>query len=618
MPPLPDFFPRTDIWATLIPDFQFMKWRGNRFLHAFGRLRKGVSPLQATQELTAIVHRAPETPAGLGIKLSPLQSDVVGPSNSRMLGMLMGAVGLVLLIACVNVATLLLARGEARKQEISIRVALGAGRLRLLQQLCTENLVLALLGGLGGMALGYWLLRLLRAMWAGQLPRTENVGINLSVLAFTAGVALLASLIFGLTPSLAAIRTHFQNAMGAGSRVGGSFNHARRNLLIVTEVALSLVLVIASGLLLRSLWKASRADLGFVPDHLVVAYLRLNNEDPTGPAFYQQMLAEVPQSPGVQSAAVADCTPGKTSPLASLTFTDRAPDPQNVPSAAGCWVSADYFRTTQTPILSGRAFTAGDNLDSHPVVIINQALARRYWPGKDPLGSVIEVSYFGPGRRPTGAATRREIVGVAADVRRVGEMDEPQVYMPFTQDETKHVLWAMNLFVRSKGDDAMAAASARANVRALNRGLPVNFRAMEEVLGESLAPRRMTLLLLGGFAAIALLLSAIGIHGVVAYSVSRRTREIGVRIALGAERANVTGMILREMLKPVVAGLVIGAAGALACGRLISGMLYGTRMAEPLVLASCAALMLAVGFAAAWLPARGAASIDPIQALRAE
>lgn len=618
MPPLPDFFPRTDIWAALIPDFEFMKWRGNRFLHAFGRLRPGISPSHAEQELTAIVHRAPETPARLAITLSSMHSDLVGRNNSRLLAMLMGAVGLVLLIACVNVATLLLARGEARKQEIAVRVALGAGRLRLLQQLCTENLALALLGGVAGTALGYWLLRLLLLVWAGQLPRTENIAINSSVLAFTAAVVVLASLIFGLTPSVALIKTQFQNLIGTGFRAAGSLNRVRRNLLIVTEVALSLVLVIASGLLLRSLWKAARADLGFVPDHLIAAYLRLNNEDPTAPAFYQQLLAELPQLPGVHSAAVADCTPGMRSALASLSFPDRAPDPQNVPSAAGCWVSADYFRTSETPILSGRAFSAADNLDSRPVVIINQALARRYWPGQDPLGKVISVSYFGPGRRPTGAATRREVVGVAADVRRVGEMDEPQVYLPFTQDETKHVMWAMNLYVRSKGDDAVAAASARAKVRALNSGLPVTFRGMEEVLGQSLAPRRMTAFLLGGFAVIALLLSAIGIHGVVAYSVSRRTREIGVRIALGAARGSVTRMILSEMLKPILAGLLIGAAGALACARLIAGMLYGTRMTDPLVLAGCAALMLAVGFAAAWLPARGAASIDPIQALRVE
>ncbi|HEX7285040.1 MAG TPA: ABC transporter permease [Candidatus Angelobacter sp.] len=618
MPRLPDFYPRTDIWATLIPDFEFMKWRSNRFLQGFGRLRSGVAPSQAEQELTAIAHRAPETPAGLAITLSAMQSDVVGRNNSRLLAMLIGAVGLVLLIACVNVATLLLARGEARKQEIAVRVALGAGRLRLLQQLCTENLTLALLGGLAGAALGFYLLRLLLLVWAGQLPRTENVAMNFPVLAFTAAIAVLASLIFGLTPSLALIRTHFQNAIGIGFRAASSLNRVKRNLLIIAEVALSLVLVIASGLLLRSLWKVARADLGFVPDHLVAAYLRLNNEDPTAPAFYQQLLAELPQLPGVRSAAVGDCTPGMKSALASLSFSDRAPDPQNVPSAAGCWISPDYFRTTETAILVGRSFTAADNLDTHPVVIINQALARRYWPGQDALGKVITVSYFGPGRRPTGAATGREVVGIAADVRRVGEMDEPQVYLPFTQDETKHVLWGMNLFVRSKGDDAAAAASARATVHALKNGIPVTFRGMEDVLGQSLAPRRMTVFLLGGFAAMALLLSAIGIHGVVAYSVSRRTREIGVRIALGAARESVTRMILFEMLKPILAGLLMGAAGALACSRLISGMLYGTRMTEPLVLASCGVLMLAVGFAAAWLPARSAASIDPIQALRAE
>ena len=617
MPRLPDFFPETDVWAKLDPDFPFMKWRGNRYLRVFGRLKHGVSKEQAEQELTAILRRPAGNPPNLNISLSALREDLVGSRVRPILILLMSAVGVVLLIACVNVATLLLARSEVRRQEIDLRIMLGAGRLRLLQQLFTENLMLACLGGLLGTLLALGLTRLLLHIGSEQLPRNQNINISLPVLLFTLLITVTASLLFGMVPALALIREHRAVALG-GSRAVQAMRRPRRNLLVISEVGLSLMLIIGAGLLLRSLGKLVRQDLGFAPDHLLLTGMRLPNEDPTVAGFYQRLLEEVPQLPGVHAAAVADCVPGGQSGYyANLVFPDRAADPSHIPSVSGCWTSADYFRVTGTALLRGRSFTAHDTTDAPPVAIVNQSLVQQYWPSQDPIGKFVAVTYVGPGRRIDGSEKLRQVVGVVADVKRQGEAGQPAIYMPFEQDPTHHVLNSMVLFVRTSGISGVSE-ELRVKMRGLRPDLPVDIRSMELRLWEALAPRRFTLLLLSGFALLALLLAAVGIHGVVAYSVSRRRREIGVRMALGAARETVVGMVLKEILKLVTIGLIAGAIGTLACSRFIAGMLYGTGAADPVVLLSCAAIMLAVGCLAAWLPARRAASINPIEALRVE
>jgi len=616
MPRLPDFYPQTDVWAKLDPDFEFMKWRGNRFLQMYGRLKHGVSKAQAEQELTAILRRNPETPTGLTVALSPLRDALVGKARPILL-LLMAAVGLVLLIASVNVATLLLARGETRAHEMDLRITLGAGRWRLLQQLFTENLTLALLGGLAGTALAVGLTRLLLRIGSEDLPRNQNIVIDSYVLGFTLFITVATSILFGLAPSMALVRNHRVASLGGGSRATRSLRRPRRNFLIVSEVGLSLVLIIASGLLLRSLWKLVHTHLGFQPERLFATFMRLPNEDPTVAGFYQRLLSELPELPGVEAAAVSDCVPGIQAAAASLSFSDRATDPAHLPTASGCWISADYFRATGTPLISGRFFTEHDNMNNMPVAIINQSLARRYWPDQEPIGKFLAVGYLGAGRRPEGSEKPRQIVGVVTDVNRLGERGESLVYMPFTQDETKHVLWAMILYVKSRGASDVTAP-VKAKLHSLRPDLPVTMASMEAKLSQTLAPRRFTLLLLSGFALLALVLAAVGIHGVVAYSVSRRTREIGVRMALGARRGSVVNMMIEEVLRPLGAGVILGAVAALACSRFIAGMLYGTRPAEPVVLISCSAIMLAVAVVAAWLPARRAASIDPMEALRTE
>src|SRR5262249_10801886 len=350
MPRLPDFFPETDVWVTLVPQFEFMRWRGNRFLRVFGRVKHGVSTAQAEQELTAILRRAPENPPNLNAALSPLRDDLVGGRIRSILVLLMSAVAMVLLIASVNVATLLLARSEARRDEIDLRIMLGAGRLRLLQQLFTENLALGVLGGLLGTFFAFWLTRLLLHIGSEQLPRNQNIAINFFVLFFTLLITVGASLLFGMAPALALIREHRAVAM-SGSRATQAMRRPRRSFLVVSEVGLSLVLIIGTGLLLRSLRTLVRENLGFAPDHLLVTYMRLPHGDPTVPALYQRLLEELPQLPGVQAAAVADCVPGMESAYsAKLSFPDRAPDPAQVPSVAGCWISADYFPATGSAV----------------------------------------------------------------------------------------------------------------------------------------------------------------------------------------------------------------------------------------------------------------------------
>lgn len=623
MPPLPDIYSQTEIWAQLIPDFQFMKWRGNRFMGVVGKLKPGVSVEQGQEDLTAILRRAPETPADMQVDLVPFKKVLVG-NVTPILGVLMAAVALVLLIACMNIATLLLARSQSRRQEIAVRISLGASSRRLLQQLLTENLILALLGGAVGILLASAVMKLIVSVGAQQLPRTHNVSIDLLVLGFTLLIACVTSLIFGLTPSWALLKTNLDSTLRSGRSDAGSWRKSRRGLLIVAEVSLSVILLVGSGLLLRTISNLLHSDLGFQPDHLLFAHLRLSYEGPTANQkelnFYDQLFTKVPAISGLNSVGVADCTPGIFAETANLTMSDRPVDPNNKPTALGCWISADYFRATGTPLLNGRFFKQHDIADSPLVAIISQSLARRYWPNQDPLGKRISVDYTGPGRRTDGQTRWREIVGVVGDVKQHGldESASPAIYLPFYQDETKHVYRSMRLYARTSGDPAAVRGMIRSNLRDIEPNLPVTLRSMEEYLAESVGPRQFTLQLFSGFALLAAVLAGFGIYGVVAYSVNRRTREIGLRMALGADRIRVLVLILKEVLVPVLAGLGIGSIGAIMGSRLARGILYQAPGSDPVVLVTTAAIMLLVAGMAAFLPAYRAAATNPVGALRSE
>ncbi len=622
MPPLPDIYPQTDVWPTLVPDFQFMKWRGNRFLDVIGRLKPDVSPRQAEEDLTSILRRAPETPAGFQEKLVPLKTELVGNAKS-ILAVLMSAAGLVLLIACVNVANLLLARSENRKQEMAIRVSLGAGRYRIMQQLFTENLVIALMGGLAGLYLASNATTLIAAAGSSQLPRSSEVGINLSVLFFTLLVACLTSVLFGFTPSLALLKTDLNSALRAGRSDSGSWNRSRRTLLIVAEVSLSVVLLVGAGLLMRSLTNLMRLDLGFQPDHLLTSHLRLADGGFATPyqlSFYNRLLTELPEKPGVASVGVADCMPGLRAATASLMLASRPVDPNHLPAASGCWISSDYFRATGTPLISGRFFDRRDTGSAPLVAIIGNALARRYWPTEDPIGKRINVSYTGPGRSSDGQIRWREIVGVVADVKQHGldESPEPAVYLPFYQDETGHVYRSMHLFVRGQTDSINLSGSIRAGLRAIEPNLPITIQPITEVLSQSVGPRHFTLLLVSSFAGLATLLAGSGIYSVVTYAVARRTKEIGLRMALGASRGRMLRMVLKEVIVPVIAGSALGGLFAVAASGWMGSILYRTPAADPMVLAATVAIMLFVALAASSIPAYRAASTEPLAALRSD
>jgi predicted permease len=621
-PPLPDMYPQTDVWPTLVPDFQFMKWRGNRFLDVIGRLKPGVSPGQAEDDLTAILRRAPETPAGMQESLAPLKTELIGGAKS-ILAVLMGAAGLVLLIACVNVATLLLARSENRKQEIAVRISLGASRFRIMQQLFTENLAIALMGGLVGVFLASNATTLIVAAGSSQLPRSSDVGINLTVLVFTLAIACLTSVLFGFTPSLALLKTDLNSALRAGRSDPGSWNRSRRTVLMVAEVSLSVMLLVGTGLLMRSLTNLMRLDLGFQPDHLFTSHLRLADGGFATPHqlnFYNRIFAELPQKPGVGAVGVADCVPGLRAATASLRMADRAVDPRHLPAASGCWISADYFRATGTPLINGRFFDQRDGASAPLVAIINNAMARRYWPTEDPIGKQINVSYTGPGRTSDGQIRWRQIVGVVADVKQHGLDEKPDaaVYLPFYQDETGHVYRSMHLFVRGERDSMNLPGTIRASLQAIEPDLPITVQPMTEVLSQSVGPRHFTLLLLSSFATLATLLAGFGIYGVVTYAVARRTREIGLRMALGATRGRMLRMVLSEVVTPVIAGSALGGLFAMAGSGWMNGVLYRTPPVDPMVLLSTVAIMLCVALAAASLPAYRAASIDPFRALHSE
>lgn len=621
-PPLPDIYPQTDVWPTLVPDFQFMKWRGNRFLDVIGRLKPGVSPRQGEADLTAILRRAPETPAGMQESLAPLKTELIGSAKS-ILAVLMSAAGLVLLIACVNVATLLLARSENRRQEIAVRISLGASRFRIMQQLFTENLAIALMGGLVGVFLASNATALMVAAGSSQLPRSSEVGINLPVLVFTLAIACLTSVLFGFTPSLALLKTDLNSALRAGRSNSGSWSGSRRTVLIVAEVSLSVMLLVGAGLLMRSLTNLMRLDLGFQTDHLFTSHLRLADGGFATPHqlnFYNRIFADLPQKPGVASVGVADCVPGLRAATSSLMMADRAADPRHLPAASGCWISADYFRATGTPLISGRFFDQRDNASAPLVAIISNAMARRYWPTEDPIGKRINVSYTGPGRTSDGQIRWRQIVGVVSDVKQHGLDERPDdaVYLPFYQDETGHVYRSMHLFVRGERDSMNLSATIRASLQAIEPDLPITVQPMTEVLSQSVGPRHFTLLLLSSFATLATLLAGFGIYGVVTYAVARRTKEIGLRMALGATRGRMLRMVLSEVVVPVIAGSALGGLFAIAGSGWMNGVLYRTPPADPIVLLSTVAIMLGVALAAASLPAYRAASIDPFRALHSE
>ena len=608
------------IWAPLGYDLSLpYACRDCRHLQAIGRLRPGVSIEQASADLGAIsqdLYRAyPTQYAEPGVSLIPLQEKVVGQTRTPLYALL-GAVLLVLMIACANVAGLLLSRTTERGREIAVRTALGASRGRLIRQLLTEGILLCFLGGALGLLFAYWSVSGLPALAGDKIPLIERVSLDWRVLAFTLGLSLFSGIFFGLVPGWHFGRTEAGETLKESARSSAGAKRQRlRSALVVTNVAIALVLLLGAGLLLRSLSRLLNVDAGFDAHNVLTA-----NLDVAGPnfqkdlqfvAFYQQVLDRIRSLPGVESVGMTSQLPlgGNVDGYGVHVEGKLAPNPQDDPSADRYSVTPDYLRTMHIPVISGRVFTDSDRTDSQPVVLVNQTLARRMWPGEDPLGKRVKVGGLdGPWRT---------VVAVVGDVLH-GGLDAShtnQIYLPETQFTDSDVV----LVVRTTGSPANSVAAVRRALAEVDRNQPLSkFATMDQVVTKSLAQRTFTLGLLSGFAGLALLLAAVGIYGVISYLVSLRGHEIGIRMALGARPTDVLRMILRHGLRLSLIGVALGLAAGLGAGRALSSLLFRVSPSDPLAMSGGALLLLATAVLASYLPARKAAKSDPMMALRHE
>lgn len=610
---------KADIWVPMPADRGEASRRG-RYLTTIARLKPGVSLKQAQQDLAGVAGQLsrewPEMDKGWSADVSPFLQDVTDGVRLPLL-VLLAAVGLVLLIACANVANLLLMRSSGRLHEVAVRAALGAGRRRILQQLLSESLLLALAGWAAGLAVGYWGLRGLLAMIPPNtpLPRMESIHLDSGVFLFAFAISLLTAILFGLVPAIQVSRPELRNALGQGtlrSGVGGS--RVLRQALVVTEVALALLLLTAAGLMMRSFQRLISVDPGFQPERL------LTMEMFTSPAKYSdnqkrsryldRILGEVRSVPGVRAAASVHFLP-LTGMASSSCFAPADEPPPNVssPGAEFLVISPGYFQAMGTPMLSGRGFGQRDSFGSPSVLVVNRAFARRFFAGRNPIGQRLNVCWTLPGAA--------EIVGVVADARQVDlkAAPKPTIFVSNAQSP----MYFARLVVRTRSDPRRLIRSVEAAIHRIDPAQAVSdVETMDEVFSDSVARPRFQLALLAVFAGLAVLLAAIGVYGVVSYSVSRRTREIGIRVALGARSGDVSRLVLREGLLLAGAGVAMGLAGAYASTRVLRSLLFEVTPTDPLTLGSVAGLLLAVAVLAALLPARRAAKVDPLVALRYE
>lgn len=617
MPPVSDLFPETDVWAKDDPDFDWMRMRGNKFLDLVGRLKPGVTREQAEHEMTAILQRGPGESPKVAVHLVPLKDELTGSVRSQ-LQMVLAAAALVLLIACANIAYLWLDRNMRRQVEIAIRVSLGAGKGRIVRQFVTQNLILATLGGAVGMMLAVGGVRLFGR--TGILPRSEAVGVDVYALLFALVITVLTGLFVACAPSSVFSRLDFASMLKKGRGEVGKVGRSRSRSLLASQVAVAVMLCVAAGLLLRSLWEAEHLDPGFSPNHLLAAYLRTNDWR-EGRRFFPELVERATVLPGVRVVALGKCMPGISAASASLVLSDRPSDPSKAPTVEGCWISSDFFRAIGTPLVSGRFFNVHDDASAPAVAIVNRALAEEYWPGQNPIGKQLGVNYLGSGRSTEGVPRSREVVGVVTNVKQQG-LDlptKPALYTPYLQDETNHAFAGFNLFVRTAGAPASSAATIRALIRSMRSDQPIDeIVSVNDSLSRTLAPRRVSLILVASFAGLALLSATLGIFAMTACTVSQRIPELALRIALGARRPEVMQLVLGEGLKIVVMGVLVGIGTSLLLAPLMRGLLYAVAPNDPLTFAAVAVLLALVVLPACYIPAHRATCVDPIVALRNE
>ena len=593
--------------------------RDNRAYSAIGRLKPGVELEQAQSQISAInAHSAkafPETNKGWDAHLARLHERLVRSVRPSLL-LLSGAVGCVLLIACANVANLLLARASARQKEIAIRTAMGASRGRVLRQMLTESVLLSTIGGAVGLLLSFWLIELLVSISPPNSPRFGEAGLDLRVLAFTLAISALTGLIFGLAPALHASKLDVSGSLKEGGRTGeGHRRTSARSLLLIGEVAMSLILLVGAGLLVKSFLRLQEVKPGFNPERVLIASLSLPGakykEEQQRIDFYRQLTERLKALPGVEAAGA-----GVNLPLGASDYgigrafvpEGRSLNADEAVNASWSTITPAYFEALQVPLLAGRAFDERDDGNGPKVVIVNRAVARKHFGSETAaIGRQLRIW--------RDEKFSREVVGVVGETKS-GALEEEsgaQIYTPHAQDGS----WGfMTLVIRTVADPASITATLRREVLALDKDLPIfNVKTMEDVVAASIGSRRVSMLLFSVFAGAALLLAAVGIYGVMAYSVTQRTQEIGIRMALGAQKGDVLRMVISQGMTLALIGIGVGVVGAFGLTRVIANLLFGVNAADPLTFATISLLLFTVSFLACYLPARRAAKLDPMKAL---
>lgn len=611
---------KMEVWVPFGPDSgeRFFQNRAVHFIFGLGRLKAGITQAQAANELTTIFSGIQQQHAkedeGHAVTLTPLHERIAGDFKPALF-VLLGAVGFVLLIGCANVANLQLARTASRGREMAIRVALGASRWRVIRQSLVESLLLALVGGAIGLLLAMWTITWLLLHLPEGFPRASEIGVNAAVFVFTFAVSLLTGIIFGLVPAIQAARTDVNDALKSGGK--GSINSGSRlrRVLVVGEIALSLMLFIGAGLLMKSFWRLTHVNPGFQADHLLTLHVALPeqkySEDAQVIDFFRQVPERLSTLPGVKAVSAVNRLPiSGGDPHGDLTIEGRAFAAGETPAASYRRILPNYFRAMGIPLLQGREFDDRDTGGKPDVVIINQKMAQRYWPNGDAVGKRIKI---GPPENEPWVT----IVGVVGNVNHTGLDAEPDLatYEP----HAKRPWSEMTLLVRTHGDPASLAGPVRRELKNAEKEILIeDVVTMNRRLDLSVAPQRMNLVLLGTFAFIALVLAAAGIYGVMAQSVAQRTQEIGLRMALGAQLRDVLKMILRSGLSLALIGISVGLAGAFALTRLMSKLLFGVTPTDAVTFASVAAILFVVALLACYIPARRATRVDPSIALRYE
>lgn len=618
-----EYPPKATMWAPLALDGETRARRDFHRLRVIGRLKDGVPLESARAEFQTVGSRLarqyPFFNKGESIAVFSMLDDAVGQIRPALL-ILLAAVAVVLLIACANVANLLLAKAAGRQREIAIRISLGAGRARILRQMLTESLLLAFTGALAGLLLAYAAFRGLLALAPANLPRLDQISLSWHAAAYTLLITLLTGILFGIAPAWHASRIDLNSLLKEGSHGAGTRSRLR-SVLVVGQVAAAMILLVVAGLLIRSFYEVAHVDAGFHPDHVMTMRL---NPAPFKYGDHQDLKVQLAENierkvsalPGVKSVGVSTDVPLLGNPIFIMRFEGMPPvTPSQAPVANYFSVTPSYFETLGMRLTRGREFSAGDSQSSPLVSVVNQALVDKYFPGQNPIGRRLEIGFDDPPKW-------REIVGVVADVKISGlDQDTPiQVYAPYTQPGfVGKYLPAITVLARTTQDPASLGAAMKAAILDVDRSQPVySIQPMTEIISLSVAQRRFSFVLLAFFAASALFLAALGLYGVMSYAVTQRTSEIGIRMALGAQQSQVLLLVQRQGLLLVLAGLVLGIAGALLLTRLMTSLLFRVAPFDPITFVTVAATLVAVSLLACHLPARRAARVDPLIALRYE